>query len=98
MNVINLMLLLGIAVCKWALRSVLCLPVGTMELLRAADSDKDQTYFLASVPGTAFWDVKFPLGNLRKGEVRDIAAENGLHVASRRSSTGICFIGRLHFV
>lgn len=67
---------------------------GSAELLRAADTDKDQTYFLASVPGTAFQDVIFPLGNLLKSEVRSIAAANNLHVASRRSSTGICFIGK----
>ena len=69
--------------------------VGPPELLRAVDHDKDQTYFLASVPGTSFGRVIFPLGGLLKSEVREIARETGLHVASRRSSTGICFIGLL---
>lgn len=68
---------------------------GGMELLRAVDTDKDQTYFLASVPGSSFTNVIFPLGSLLKSQVRDIAEANGLHVASRRSSTGICFIGEL---
>ncbi|KAK9803395.1 hypothetical protein WJX72_005352 [[Myrmecia] bisecta] len=66
-------------------------------LLRGVDSSKDQSYFLASVHGDALRNVLFPLGALRKADVRSMAAEAGLAAASRRSSAGICFIGRRNF-
>lgn len=66
---------------------------GTPQLLRAVDLEKDQTYFLASIPKEALQHVMFPLGHLRKQAVRDLASTLGLHVALRRSSAGICFIG-----
>jgi tRNA-uridine 2-sulfurtransferase len=66
-------------------------------LLRAADEDKDQTYFLAAVPRAAFTDVLFPVGGLLKQEVRRIAQAAGLPNFRRRDSTGICFIGERPF-
>ena len=73
-----------------------CLVTGAVQLLRGVDRDKDQSYFLASVRGNALQNVLFPLGDLTKAAVRGIAQDAGLHVAGRRSSAGICFIGPPH--
>ncbi|KAK9826481.1 hypothetical protein WJX81_003658 [Elliptochloris bilobata] len=67
---------------------------GPPQLLRAVDNAKDQSYFLAGVPGAALASVEFPVGGLLKNTVRALAAEAGLASAARRSSAGICFIGR----
>lgn len=64
------------------------------QLLRATDTAKDQTYFLASVPGTELQTAMFPVGNLRKSEVREIALSVNLPAAAARSSRGICFVGK----
>ena len=66
---------------------------GGPRLLRAADADKDQTYFLATVERAALARVRFPVGGLTKPEVRRIAAAAGLPNHRKRDSTGICFIG-----
>ena len=66
---------------------------GPAQLLRGVDASKDQSYFLASVPGAALARAEFPVGGLLKGAVRALAAEAGLASAARRSSAGICFIG-----
>ncbi|KAL4436704.1 hypothetical protein ABPG75_003843 [Micractinium tetrahymenae] len=70
---------------------------GPPQLLRGADHGKDQTYFLASVQPAALRHVLFPVGHLQKPEVRRMAAEAGLVPADKRSSAGICFIGRRNF-
>lgn len=65
-----------------------------MQLLQPIDTWKDQTYFLACVPGKALRNVLFPLGRLTKTMVRNIAVKVGLQwVARQRESMGICFIG-----
>lgn len=66
-------------------------------LLRAADAGKDQTYFLHAVPRAALLSTVFPLGGLRKPEVRAIAKAAGLPNHDRKDSTGICFIGERPF-
>lgn len=66
---------------------------GPSQLLTGADPFKDQSYFLASVPGAALRDVLFPLGALRKADVRRVAVEAGIPSAHRRSSAGLCFVG-----
>lgn len=66
----------------------------TEKLLRATDEVKDQTYFLASVPGAAFRNAIFPIGSLHKSDVRRIAVHAGLPAANDRSSRGICFVGK----
>ena len=66
-------------------------------LLRAADSAKDQTYFLNQVRDGQLDNVIFPLGKLRKPEVRAIAESYGLAVAKKKDSTGVCFIGERNF-
>ena len=66
-------------------------------LLRAADENKDQTYFLNQVTSAQLQNVLFPLGGLIKGEVRKIAEQAGIPVAKKKDSTGICFIGERNF-
>lgn len=66
-------------------------------LLRAADDNKDQTYFLAAVERAHFQRVLFPLGALTKPEVRALARRAGLPNHARKDSTGICFIGEREF-
>jgi tRNA-specific 2-thiouridylase len=66
-------------------------------LLRAADTGKDQTYFLHAVPGSALARSLFPIGALQKAQVRELATEAGLPVHRKRDSTGICFIGERPF-
>ncbi len=66
-------------------------------LLRAADDNKDQTYFLSTVDRAHFERVLFPLGELTKPEVRALARQAGLPNHARRDSTGICFIGEREF-
>ncbi len=67
------------------------------ELLRGADPNKDQTYFLTAVPGAVFDRVLFPIGHLPKPEVREIAKRLGLATSTKKDSTGICFIGERKF-
>jgi tRNA-uridine 2-sulfurtransferase len=67
------------------------------QLLKAADADKDQSYFLHAVDPGHFERVLFPLGELRKPEVRALAREAGLPVFDKPDSTGICFIGERPF-
>ncbi len=62
-------------------------------LLCAADDNKDQTYFLATVERAALEGVLFPVGGLTKPEVRRIAQHAGLPNHRKQDSTGICFIG-----
>src|SRR5258706_12084637 len=70
---------------------------GRSELLRAWDLSKDQTYFLHRLNQGQLGRVMFPLGELKKVDVRKIAKEAGLHNFAKRDSTGICFIGERPF-
>ncbi len=69
----------------------------TAVLFKARDSSKDQSYFLHAVSAEALAETVFPLGDLRKDEVRRIAREQGLAVHDKKDSTGICFIGERPF-
>ncbi len=69
----------------------------TATLLKAIDGNKDQTYFLHAVSADALAETVFPLGELRKAEVRGIAKRHGLGVHDKKDSTGICFIGERPF-
>lgn len=64
-------------------------------LLCARDDKKDQTYFLYRVTKEALEKTLFPLGDLLKSEVRGLAHERGLSTASKKDSTGICFVGQV---
>ena len=70
---------------------------GRNYLLKAKDRGKDQTYFLNQVREEQLNKVEFPLANLTKAEVREIAQKNGLANAEKKDSTGICFIGERNF-
>jgi len=65
---------------------------GRFRLLRGADCDKDQTYFLFQLDQPQLSQICFPLGELTKTEVRARAAEIGLAPASKRESQEICFV------
>ena len=67
------------------------------QLYKASDKNKDQSYFLAYVNKEVFKDVIFPLQDLTKPEIRDIASDKGLVTAKKKDSTGICFIGERNF-
>ncbi|GAC1305929.1 MAG: tRNA 2-thiouridine(34) synthase MnmA [Steroidobacteraceae bacterium] len=70
---------------------------GGVELHKAADAAKDQSYFLHQVPADALQKTLFPLGDLCKHEVRHLAHAAGLPVFDKPDSTGICFIGERPF-
>jgi tRNA-specific 2-thiouridylase len=67
------------------------------ELLKGLDPSKDQSYFLHRLNQQQLSRTLFPVGELRKTEVRRIAAEIGLPNAKKKDSTGICFIGERPF-
>jgi tRNA-specific 2-thiouridylase len=62
------------------------------ELHRAADAARDQSYFLFATTRAQLEMVRFPLGDLPKAEVRDIARDLGLAVAAKPDSQDICFV------
>lgn len=66
-------------------------------LLKGLDGEKDQSYFLHAMPGASLARTLFPVGELRKDEVRRIARELTLPVFDKKDSTGICFIGERPF-
>jgi tRNA-specific 2-thiouridylase len=70
---------------------------GGRYLKKAADTEKDQTYFLNQLTQAQLRDVIFPLCDLKKSAVRKIAAERGFSCAAKKDSTGICFIGERKF-
>lgn len=70
---------------------------GKLELLRGNDANKDQTYFLNQLSSDVLEKVMFPLGHLPKSEVREIAKAHDLATATKKDSTGICFIGEKNF-
>ncbi len=70
---------------------------GKTRLLRAADPVKDQTYFLSQMTQAQVARAVFPIGHLRKPEVRELAARFALPNAERKDSQGICFLGKIPF-
>ncbi|WP_396022043.1 tRNA 2-thiouridine(34) synthase MnmA [Bombilactobacillus thymidiniphilus] len=70
---------------------------GIVHMLRGADANKDQTYFLSAVAQDQLQNALFPIGNLQKSQVRQIAQEAGLATAKKKDSTGVCFIGERNF-
>jgi tRNA-specific 2-thiouridylase len=67
-------------------------PDGRARLLRARDADKDQTYFLYGLRQDQLAHSRFPLGELTKPEVRDLARSLGLSTADKPDSQEICFV------
>ena len=65
---------------------------GRARLLRARDAEKDQTYFLYGLRQDQLDHARFPLGDLTKGEVRELARRHGLATAEKPESQEICFV------
>ena len=65
-------------------------------LLAGEDKNKDQSYFLCQVNQEQLSTALFPIGNMTKPEVREIADKLGLATAQRKDSQGICFVGKVH--
>jgi tRNA-specific 2-thiouridylase len=70
---------------------------GGVELHKAADLSKDQSYFLHALDASQLAAARMPLGTLPKSEVRSLAREAGLPVYDKPDSTGICFVGERPF-
>ena len=68
-----------------------------VELLKAVDLSKDQSYFLHRLNQSQLSRAMFPLGGMHKTQVREIAQKIGLPNAKKKDSTGICFIGERPF-
>ena len=66
---------------------------GKAKLYRSKDINKDQTYFLHEVSSKEFSKTIFPLSDIYKSDVRDIAKELNLNIYSKKDSVGICFVG-----
>ncbi len=67
------------------------------KLLRGIDSNKDQTYFLSQLSKKQLEKTLFPIGDMQKKEVREIAQKLDLITANKKDSTGVCFIGERNF-
>ena len=70
---------------------------GVSKLLRAVDRNKDQSYFLHQLGQAQLSATLFPVGELRKSDLRGIARDAGLPTHDKKDSTGICFIGERDF-
>lgn len=68
------------------------LPDGTVQLLKAVDEQKDQSYVLSVMGQAELQDVLFPVGDYPKPEIRKLAAVRGLPIASKHDSMDLCFI------
>lgn len=66
-------------------------------LAMSKDKFKDQTYFLAEINKNRLNQMIFPLADLKKDEVREIAINSKIPVANKKDSTGICFVGKRNF-
>jgi len=65
------------------------------ELISGLDKKKDQSYFLCQLNQNQLSKIIFPLGNLNKAAVREIAKKNNLVTADKKDSQGLCFIGKV---
>ena len=68
---------------------------GTHSLITGKDESKDQSYFLCQLNQKQLEKIIFPIGNLLKSEVREIAKINKLATADRKDSQGLCFVGKI---
>lgn len=68
---------------------------GNVEMLRGNDSNKDQSYFLWTLEQEQLKHVLFPVGNIPKPRVRELALKYNIPVATKKDSQGICFIGEI---
>ncbi|MGI6782130.1 MAG: tRNA 2-thiouridine(34) synthase MnmA [Acholeplasmataceae bacterium] len=70
---------------------------GRPKLLKGVDNNKDQSYFLSQLTNEQLSKALFPIGDMEKEEVREIARMLDLSVSDKKDSTGICFIGERDF-
>ncbi len=70
-------------------------PEGQFQLLAGKDENKDQSYFLCQLTQDQLSKSLFPIGELQKSEVREIAKAQGLITAEKKDSQGLCFIGKV---
>ncbi|WP_339770894.1 tRNA 2-thiouridine(34) synthase MnmA [uncultured Paraglaciecola sp.] len=70
---------------------------GHWQMLRGMDDNKDQSYFLYTLGEQHVAQTLFPIGDIEKPHVREIAQEQGLITHDKKDSTGICFIGERKF-
>ncbi|MAD17697.1 MAG: tRNA 2-thiouridine(34) synthase MnmA [Alteromonadaceae bacterium] len=70
---------------------------GHWQMLRGMDDNKDQSYFLYTLGEQHVGQTLFPIGDIEKPQVREIAQEQGLITHDKKDSTGICFIGERKF-
>ena len=70
---------------------------GKAYLTKCKDQNKDQTYFLSQLNHDQIDYCLFPLGDITKQEVREIANKLNLNIANKKDSTGVCFIGERNF-
>jgi len=68
---------------------------GTYSLLSGKDPSKDQSYFLCQISQEQLAKALFPIGELLKSEVREVAREIGLVTADKKDSQGLCFVGKI---
>ena len=68
---------------------------GEVHLLAGVDKNKDQSYFLCQLTQSQLKRVLFPIGELEKSAVREIARQHDLVVADKKDSQGICFVGKV---
>ncbi|MDO4759756.1 MAG: tRNA 2-thiouridine(34) synthase MnmA [Candidatus Saccharibacteria bacterium] len=64
-------------------------------LLRATDENKDQTYFLYRISNESLEHTLFPIGDMKKPDVKKLAEKNNLHNAYKKESMGVCFVGEV---
>ncbi len=67
------------------------------KILTSVDVEKDQTYFLWTLTQEQIKHIIFPIGHLKKNEVRKIAEKAGLYTAPKKDSQGLCFVGTISF-
>ena len=79
--------------CRKAVQEIEGQPI--YSLLAGQDNNKDQSYFLCQLSQDQLAKALFPIGELNKSEVRDIAAELDLVTAEKKDSQGLCFIGKV---
>ena len=70
---------------------------GHTQLLKGLDPNKDQSYFLYALKSAQVAATLFPVGELPKSQVRQLAEQHGLITHNKKDSTGICFIGERKF-
>src|SRR5699024_8553710 len=68
---------------------------GVYHLLKGKDPGKDQSYFLCQLNQEQLSKSLFPIGELLKSEVREIAQKAGLSTAEKKDSQGLCFVGKV---